>query len=130
MTADATAAPWYDIHPLANLFPEMTGDEYDALREDIRAHGLHEPIWLYQDQILDGKHRARACSDLGIDPAVRMWPGDAPRAFVISLNLHRRQLTIGQRAAIADKLATMGRGRPKKMVGSDHLSGDKLNGRI
>lgn len=93
----------YEFHPVANLFPMMTGDEYEALKADIAANGLLEPIWLHPDgRILDGRNRYIACCDLGIEPRFRTWNGRGSEIdFVVSLNLHRRHLTAGQRAMVA-----------------------------
>lgn len=88
-------------HPLAELIPAMTESEYAELREDILRNGQLDPITLYEGKVLDGRHRARACSELGIEPWTRPYDGDSPAQFVISLNVHRRQLTTGQRAEIA-----------------------------
>lgn len=91
-----------EFHPAANIFPMMTGDEYRALVDDIRANGLREPITLYQGQILDGRNRYTACLELGIEPTYRDWNGPgSPIAYVVSLNLARRHLTSSQRAVIA-----------------------------
>ena len=38
----------------------------------------------FQDQILDGRNRYRACLAAEIDPAFRPFMGDDPLAFVIS----------------------------------------------
>jgi hypothetical protein len=95
-----------ETHSAANIFPAMTAAEFGALKADIASHGLREPLWLYQGQILDGRHRARACSDLGIEPDVQEYAGDDPVAFVVSLNLHRRHLDTSQRALVAARLAT------------------------
>jgi hypothetical protein len=90
-------------HPFADEYPAMTSVEYDALVRDIKLNGLRFPIIAYEGQILDGRHRYRACSDLGIAPRVEMFSGDekAARKAVESLNLHRRHMTIAQRKEIA-----------------------------
>lgn len=90
------------FHPAANLFPLLEGAEFDALRDDIATNGLLEPVWLHPDgSILDGRNRYRACQALGIEPRYRTWEGQgSPVDFVVSLNLHRRHLTPGQRAML------------------------------
>lgn len=89
-------------HAIASLFPPMSPEEYEALKADIQANGLREPIWLYEGRIIDGRHRYRACKELGIAPATREWDGAGSlTTFVVSLNLHRRSLTSSQRGAIA-----------------------------
>lgn len=89
-------------HSIASLFPEMTVEEFAALKADIAANGQREPIWLHDGRIIDGRHRYRACLELDIQPRTRIWEANGSlTAFVVSLNLHRRSLTSGQRAAIA-----------------------------
>lgn len=92
-----------EFHPAANLFPMLTGDEYEQLKADMAANGQLEPIWIHPDgRILDGRNRYMACCDLGIEPKVRQWNGGGSAVgFVVSLNIHRRHLTASQRAAIA-----------------------------
>lgn len=92
-----------DFHPVANIFPLMTGAEYDALVADIAEHGQREAIWLHTDgRIIDGRNRYRACCDLGLVPEFKTWDGSGSLiAFVVSLNLHRRHLTSSQRAVVA-----------------------------
>jgi ParB-like chromosome segregation protein Spo0J len=50
----------YEIHPLADVMPAMSESEYQDLLADIKANGLLEPITLYENKILDGRHRLRA----------------------------------------------------------------------
>lgn len=91
----------YEIHPAAEIFPLMTGDQFQGLVEDIRENGLLEPIILFEGKILDGRNRLRACEEAGIEPHFTEVIGVDPTNFVISRNLHRRHLTVGQRCAIA-----------------------------
>lgn len=104
-------------HPLANIFPLMEGQELDALVEDIREHGLREPIIITPDRtILDGRNRYRACLLSGAEPRCHITniPESEWASYVVSLNLKRRHLTESQRATVAARLETMKHGRPGK----------------
>jgi len=48
-------APQVQFHELADVFPLLSEAELDSLTEDIRQHGLREPIVLYQGKVLDGR---------------------------------------------------------------------------
>jgi N6-adenosine-specific RNA methylase IME4 len=89
------------FHPIANIFPMMPEPELKELRADVQQHGLLEPIWLYEGQVLDGRNRYRVCRDLHLDPKMKTYEGNSPMGFVISMNLRRRHLTASQKAAIA-----------------------------
>ena len=100
-------------HPAALLLPEMSEQEYRELVEDIREHGQRHPIIVdEQGVILDGRHRYRAMTELALEPTMRTFQGDehAKVALVMSENVHRRHLTVQQRAAIAAELANMAHG--------------------
>jgi N6-adenosine-specific RNA methylase IME4 len=104
MTARPMTIPF---HPLTDLFPPLDGAEFSELVADVGAHGLREPITTYDEKILDGRNRYRACLAAGIEPAFVPYGGKDPVAYVISANLRRRHLDEGQRAMIAAKLATL-----------------------
>lgn len=96
-----------EIHELAMLIPEMAAGEYTELVKDIADNGLIEPITLYEGKILDGRHRYRACMELGLRPDYEQLEGGDALQFVISKNLHRRHLDETQRGLIASRLANM-----------------------
>lgn len=89
------------IHPLAEMIPSMTDAEFADLKNDIRNNGQREKVTIYEGMILDGRHRYRACKELGLDIDCSHYEGSEPAAFVISLNVNRRSLSTGQKAAIA-----------------------------
>ena len=98
----------YYFHPIADIFPLMSEQELSELVQDIRGHGLREPIWLHPDgRILDGRNRYNACCQIGIEPTTKTYDGNSPVAFSISLNLHRRHLNESQRAMVAARLKPM-----------------------
>jgi hypothetical protein len=93
-----------EFHSLAALFPALNGADFEALKEDIREHGLREDIWLYEGKILDGAHRYKACLAVGVAPRFRDYEGASPLAFVLGMNLRRRHLTTTQRALVAARV--------------------------
>jgi ParB-like chromosome segregation protein Spo0J len=109
--------PEDNFHPLANLFPSPSGDDFTALVDDVRANGLREPIWRHKDgRIIDGRTRWRACQEAGIACPSKEYQGndESLLAFVVSMNVHRRHLDASQRAMIAAELATLGRGGDRR----------------
>lgn len=88
------------LHPLCALFPRLDGAEFEALRDDIKANGLRQPIVVHDGMILDGGNRYRACLDAGVTPEFVKFDGSNIVSFVLSANLHRRHMTPGQQAAI------------------------------
>lgn len=92
------------FHSIANFFPMMETEEFDALVLDVKENGLLEPIWIYQNQILDGRNRFMACAAAGIEPKFREYIGDDPMSFAMSMNIERRHLTPSQRACLAVEL--------------------------
>ena len=95
-----------EAHPLAAIFPLVTGAEYEALVEDVRLHGLRQPITLFSGQILDGRNRCRACRDAGVEIRTVTFEGSEDEAldFALSLNVSRRHLSTPQRATVAVQL--------------------------
>jgi N6-adenosine-specific RNA methylase IME4/ParB-like chromosome segregation protein Spo0J len=104
----------YKPHELSNIFPLIEGKDFVELKEDIKAHGLREPIVLFEGKILDGRNRFRACQETGVTPVFEEYTGTDPLSFVISLNLKRRHLNESQRAMVAAKLANLPNHRPNK----------------
>jgi N6-adenosine-specific RNA methylase IME4 len=89
------------FHEYADIFPMLPLEELDTLAADIAANGLLEPITLYEGKVLDGRNRYVACLNVAVDPRLTQYTGDDPLGFVVSKNLHRRQLTSSQRAVVA-----------------------------
>jgi hypothetical protein len=113
--------PALRAHPIAELVPQMTADQYGALVHDIREQGLRTPIVMYEGMVLDGRHRARAWYDIhgNWDVPSTEFTGTAEEAiaFVRSHNIKRRHLKPSQIAyyeAQAAAFRNPQHGRPKK----------------
>lgn len=88
-------------HPLSAAYPAMPEADLLALAEDVKAHGLHEPVTMFEGMVLDGWHRCQACQIAGVEIRTIEFDGEDPRAFVVSKNAHRRHLSQSQKAAAA-----------------------------
>jgi ParB-like chromosome segregation protein Spo0J len=107
------------FHPLADIFPLMEGEAFDELVADIKANGLVDPIVIFDDMILDGRNRYRACQAASVTPTFRLAvqsPEEKPNlarplitdplAYVISANIRRRHLTAEQKRDLIARLLT------------------------
>jgi ParB-like nuclease domain len=130
-----TQSPRFDwrqylpVHPAADLFPLMAEVELKGLAEDIKAHGVIEPVILFETAddhmaLLDGRNRLDACALAGLlslngdgnlqitttdGRAARLhyWlehKGRDPYALALSYNVHRRHLTSEQKRDLIAKL--------------------------
>ena len=89
-------------HSLALAIPEMQPVEYAQLVADIATLRQREPIVLFENMILDGRHRARARADLGIEVKAITFVGtlEEAEALVNTANVYRRHMTLEQKHAI------------------------------
>ena len=91
----------YLFHELSSIFPLMEGEDFDALVEDMREKGQLKKGILFEGKILDGRNRYRVCGILKIPFKTEEYSEKiSPRDYIISENLHRRHLTVAQRAEI------------------------------
>jgi hypothetical protein len=107
-------------HPIAELVPDMTPDQYGALRDDIREHGLRTPTVMYEGMVLDGRNRSRAWYDIhgNWDVPSTEFKGTPEEAiaYVRSHNIRRRHLKPSQIAYYEAQAAAFWKakiGRPK-----------------
>jgi ParB-like chromosome segregation protein Spo0J len=89
------------------MFPPITAEDFDKLVDDIKKNGLLQPIIVYQDKILDGNNRYRACLQANVKPKFTELVESSDAAaqrYVISANIHRRHLSPDQRRDLLAKL--------------------------
>ena len=87
-----------------NKFPEMSKEHFNNLKNDIIINGYDKtfPVYLYEDKIIDGWNRYKACKELNIEPNFKEFKGDKKEAVVFILRTNnRRDLTPYQRSIIA-----------------------------
>ena len=102
----------------SKLLPKMSEEEFAELKASIKAEGQHYPIIVNEDlEVLDGHHRYRACTELGIEPdfEVRRFEDKLlEKKFVIEANLRRRHLNNFQLVELAVPLLEIERALAKK----------------
>lgn len=103
-------------HPACDLVPKMSAEAYDELRRDIEKHGQIEPITVIGNVIIDGRHRYRACRELGITCKMRQFEGTDVESFVISTNLARRHLSTSQKTWLIKRLLALHPERSNRAV--------------
>lgn len=99
------------IHPIADRFPLMTEDQLEGLAQDIKENGQTDPIVIWQESIIDGRNRLRACERAGLSPRFeeRAFANDVEvKRFIISKNLKRRHLSTEQQRELIVMLSQEG----------------------
>ena len=94
----------------------MNFDEFNALKQSIRRNGQSEPILLFGGKVVDGRHRLKACQELGIEPKVQTLSVknyEQAKSMAFARNINRRNLATGQRALMAAALCTRKPGQAK-----------------
>lgn len=97
----------YEVHPFADAFPFVVGEEFDDLVASIKENGLRNPIVVTYDRktLIDGRNRYRACEFIGVTPQVRVleenYTEEMILKFIADENIKRRHLNPSQRAVLA-----------------------------
>src|SRR5215831_721921 len=152
---------WRDtiaVHSAAELFPPLSPDELRALGEDIRKHGLREPVVLQRQYrrrpdasianrldameeagftlVRDGKlDKTLGHAALGLEPLTggaytELDPGINPYAFVVSRSIHRRHLNAKQRRELIAKLLEADPSKSDRQIGETIKADHKTVGAV
>jgi ParB-like chromosome segregation protein Spo0J len=94
------------FHRVCELFPDMAADDYQSLKSHIAEHGLQTMILTFNNEIIDGRHRAKICQELDIPVDCEEWDGEEEHLldYVLGENLMRRHLTQSQKGMIGAEL--------------------------
>ena len=119
------------LHEFAQLFPPLEGEEYEALKADIAANGLREPIRVYgrDKKLLEGRNRYRAALELNrfIRPVQHPASSDAEALeFVLAQSRHRDCLTQEQFDKITALRASLEPTRKKLVLGGPPSDEDSV----
>jgi hypothetical protein len=113
--------------PFADVMPSLSAEQYAELKSGIEQSGLAISILVDEDNnIIDGHHRYRACSELGVEFRTELISGigdhQAKRMKIRALNLAVRNLSVADRERLRreqkdDALRLLASGRGIREVG-------------
>ncbi len=98
------------IHPIADILPRLTSKQFQDLKASIEANGLMNPLMAIERDgetiLIDGRHRLKACEELGIKPVIDIYDAEDSElgSLVWGANGIRRHLSPSQRAAFYSQL--------------------------
>ncbi|MGE5575117.1 MAG: ParB N-terminal domain-containing protein, partial [Ignavibacteria bacterium] len=117
--------PEYD-----KLLPRMSEEEFAQLKTSIQTEGQHYPIIVNENlEVLDGHHRFRVCTELGLEPDFEVRKFDdklLEKKFVIEANLRRRHLNNFQLVELAVPLLEIEKALAKKRQSKGEKNGRDL----
>ena len=91
------------IHPLAEVFPNLSEEQCEQLKSSVGQFGFISPIITYEDCILDGRHRVKVFGEIEgmIPPEYKEYEGYQPVSYLIAVNDVLNRYNVDQRAMIA-----------------------------
>jgi hypothetical protein len=115
-----------------DLIPPLSQDELNALRADLATHGCRDRliIWKGQDILLDGHHRYKICTELGLPfdtLAIELASRADAKIWIIKNQRGRRNLSESQRAMLAVKLEALYAETAKSRMGTRTDLGQNLD---
>src|SRR5260370_6072831 len=94
------------IHPVLDLVPMLSDDEFQILCQDVDQLGFLHSIRINDDALLiDGRSRLQVGWTLSLDPHIERFNPPDVLAYVLSENVIRRHLTVDQQTLIAQATA-------------------------
>jgi len=91
--------------PFADELPPLSTEEREALKADIAEHGQLDPIYVDEENnILDGHNRLTLADEPWIEVIDWFESDDQKRAFVMSRNFKRRNLSPSQKAEVRERM--------------------------
>jgi hypothetical protein len=114
------------------LIPKLADSEYEGLKEDIKKHGCRDPVIVWKDHnvILDGHHRHKICTELGIHfDTIEYEFANRTEAkiWMITNQSGKRNLNTSQLAMQAAKLADLYSEKAKERQGIRTDLGQKID---
>ena len=95
-------------NPANTIFDPLPPEVYEALKEDIAEHGIHDALLVTPDfTIIAGHHRVRAALELGLDTVpveIQDVNTDEAERLMITDNVLRRQLNPMEQARLIKRL--------------------------
>lgn len=89
--------------PYADLLPPLSSEEFDSLKQSVKAEGVRVPIDVDENgNVLDGYHRLKIDPNAPrrIIPNSKDWTEAQRKAYAYKANLERRQLSPEQKSEI------------------------------
>lgn len=96
-----------EFHPLSQMFPYLPSDKLAALRDNVKeAPPDIVKVYTLGGKVFEGKNIFLVAAILGLKVEFVEYEGNDPIGFLLTRNLHRRHLTIAQRAYVAAQMVT------------------------
>ncbi len=111
--------------PEVDIFNKMSDEEFKGLKRSIKENGLRDPIARQNGKIIDGRHRFKACQELGIQPTyIDLDASVSGIKYCVDKNLFRRHLSEFDKVEVAQKIGLLPIGSNQHTAVAGRSQGD------